>query len=69
MTDRDKSGTVEGAEFKFKFLRLRRKGILQARQELAKSNERISERIKKLEGTCLERFNTEYRAKVSYDFT
>lgn len=69
VTDRDKSGTVEGAEFKFKFLRLRRKGILKARQELAKSNDRISARIKKLEGACLERFNTEYRAKVSYDFT
>jgi len=67
--DRDQSGTIEGSEFKFEFLQLRRKGKLQAKRDLQESNHRITSRMKSLEKSCLERFNRELGFEVSFDFT
>ena len=67
--DRDKSGSIEGAEFKFEFLRLRRQGALNAKRRLERANKRINTRMANLESECLKRFNRNSELVVSYDFT
>jgi len=69
LCDRDCSGSIEGSEFKFEFLRLRREAKLQAQQELKESNLRISQRMKNLEDRCLKSFNQEPKMEISYDYT
>ena len=67
--DRDKSGSIEGAEFKFEFLRLRRQGALKAKRRLERANQRINTRMANLEAECLQRFNRTLQHEVSCDFT
>jgi len=67
--DKDGSGTVEGAEFKFEFLRLRRKGVLRAKKDFQEANVRISKRMRDLESYCLRRFNQNYQATVDKNYT
>lgn len=54
--DRDRSGTIGGAEFKFEFLRSRRAGVLKAQQELKEAHRRVSQRKKRLEKRSLKQF-------------
>ena len=67
--DRDKSGSIEGAEFKFEFLRLRRQGALNAKRRLENANKRINTRMANLEAECLKRFNRELQLEVSYEYS
>eukprot|EP00617_Octactis_speculum_P018965 CAMPEP_0185761320 /NCGR_PEP_ID=MMETSP1174-20130828/20217_1 /TAXON_ID=35687 /ORGANISM="Dictyocha speculum, Strain CCMP1381" /LENGTH=473 /DNA_ID=CAMNT_0028442483 /DNA_START=94 /DNA_END=1515 /DNA_ORIENTATION=- len=67
--DLDKSGFIEGAEFKYQFLKMRREGNTRANIELHEENERISNLKKTLEETSIKRFITTKDADISYDYT